>query len=62
VTALCTGSSGGSSSTVGFYLDEVPLSSPASAQTGKVVIDPNLYDLDHVEVLRSFRPFLLRAR
>jgi iron complex outermembrane recepter protein len=46
-------SSGGSASTVGFYLDEVPLSSPASAQNGKVVIDPNLYDLDHVEVLRG---------
>jgi iron complex outermembrane receptor protein len=46
-------SSGGSSSTVGFYLDETPLSSPASAQNGKVVIDPNLYDLDRVEVLRG---------
>ena len=46
-------SSGGSSSTVGFYLDEIPLSSPASAQNGKVVIDPNLYDLSRVEVLRG---------
>jgi iron complex outermembrane recepter protein len=46
-------SSGGSSSTVGFYLDETPLSSPASAQNGKVVIDPNLYDLARVEVLRG---------
>jgi iron complex outermembrane recepter protein len=46
-------SSGGSSSTVGFYLGESPLSSPASAQNGKVVIDPNLYDLDHIEVLRG---------
>ena len=46
-------SSGGSSSTVGFYLDETPLSSPASAQNGKVVIDPNLYDLGRVEVLRG---------
>jgi iron complex outermembrane recepter protein len=46
-------SSGGSSSTVGFYLDETPLSSPASAQNGKVVIDPNLYDLSRVEVLRG---------
>jgi iron complex outermembrane receptor protein len=46
-------SSGGSSSTVGFYLDETPLSSPASAQNGKVVIDPNLYDLERVEVLRG---------
>jgi iron complex outermembrane recepter protein len=46
-------SSGGNTSMVGFYLDETPLSSPASAQVGKVVIDPNLYDLDHVEVLRG---------
>jgi iron complex outermembrane receptor protein len=46
-------SSGGNTSMVGFYLDETPLSSPASAQVGKVVIDPNLYDLDHVEILRG---------
>jgi outer membrane receptor protein involved in Fe transport len=46
-------SAGGSSSTVGFYLGEIPLSSPASAQNGKVVIDPNLYDLGRVEVLRG---------
>ena len=46
-------SSGGNTSMVGFYLDETPLSSPASAQLGKVVIDPNLYDLNRVEVLRG---------
>jgi iron complex outermembrane recepter protein len=46
-------SSGGNTSMVGFYFDETPLSSPASAQVGKVVIDPNLYDLNHVEVLRG---------
>jgi iron complex outermembrane receptor protein len=46
-------SSGGNTSMVGFYLDEAPLSSPASAQLGKVVIDPNLYDLNRVEVLRG---------
>lgn len=46
-------SSGGNTSMVGFYLDETPLSAPASAQLGKVVIDPNLYDLDRVEVLRG---------
>lgn len=38
---------------VGFYLDETPLSSPASAQVGKVEIDPTLYDLGRVEVLRG---------
>src|SRR5580692_6749652 len=46
-------SSGGNSSTVGFYLDDTPLTAPASAQNGKVVIDPNLYDLNRVEVLRG---------
>ncbi len=46
-------SAGGNSSTVGFYLDDTPLTSPASAQNGKVVIDPNLYDLNRVEVLRG---------
>jgi iron complex outermembrane receptor protein len=46
-------SSGGNSPTVGFYLDDTPLSAPANAQNGKVVIDPNLYDLNRVEVLRG---------
>jgi outer membrane receptor protein involved in Fe transport len=46
-------SSGGSSPTVGFYLDETPLTPPADSQTGKVVIDPSLYDLNRVEVLRG---------
>lgn len=46
-------SNGGAAPTVGFYLDEVPLSPPALAQVGKVVIDPNLYDLNRIEVLRG---------
>ena len=46
-------SAGGNSSQVGFYLDESPLSSPAAAQIGKVEIDPGLYDLQRVEVLRG---------
>jgi len=46
-------SSGGNSPTVGFYLDDVPLTAPAAAQNGKVVIDPSLYDLSRVEVLRG---------
>jgi iron complex outermembrane recepter protein len=46
-------SSGGSSPTVGFYLDDIPLTPPAASQTGKVVIDPNLYDVDRVELLRG---------
>jgi iron complex outermembrane recepter protein len=46
-------SSGGNSSTVGFYLEDTPLTAPASAQNGKVVIDPNLYDLNRIEVLRG---------
>ena len=46
-------SNGGNSPTVGFYLGDVPLSPPAMGQIGKVVIDPNLYDLDRIEVLRG---------
>lgn len=46
-------SNGGAAPTVGFYLDEVPLSPPALSQSGKVVIDPNLYDVNRIEVLRG---------
>jgi len=46
-------SSGGNSATVGFYLDDIPLVGPASAQNGHVVIDPDLYDLNRVEILRG---------
>src|ERR1700683_2155382 len=46
-------SSGGNSATVGFYLDDIPLTGPASAQNGYVVIDADLYDLNRVEILRG---------
>lgn len=46
-------STGGESPTVGFYLDETSLTPPAMAQNGKVVIDPNLFDLNNVEILRG---------
>jgi iron complex outermembrane receptor protein len=46
-------STGGQSPTVGFYLDETALTPPAMAQNGKVVIDPNLFDLSRVEILRG---------
>ena len=46
-------SSGGNSATVGFYLDDIPMTAPAGAQNGKVVIDPTLYDLNRVEMLRG---------
>lgn len=46
-------SSGGASPTVGFYLDDYPLTPPAAALNGKVVIDPDLFDLNRVEVLRG---------
>jgi outer membrane receptor protein involved in Fe transport len=46
-------SSGGNSATVGFYLDNIPLSGPANGQNGHVVIDPDLYDLNRIEVLRG---------
>jgi iron complex outermembrane receptor protein len=46
-------SSGGNSPTVGFYLDDTPLTAPAAGDFGKVVIDPTVYDLNRVEVLRG---------
>jgi iron complex outermembrane receptor protein len=46
-------SAGGTSPTVGFYLDDVPLTPAAQSLEGKVVIDPNLYDINRVEVLRG---------
>ncbi len=46
-------STGGESPTVGFYLDDIALTPPAMSQNGKVVIDPTLYDLNRVEVLRG---------
>jgi iron complex outermembrane recepter protein len=47
------GSSGGSVATVGFYLDETPLSASAVALNGRTVIDADLYDLNRTEVLRG---------
>ncbi len=44
---------GGSAATVGFYLDETPLSASAVALNGRTVIDADLFDLNHVEVLRG---------
>ena len=46
-------STGCESPTVGFYLDETSLTPPAMAQNGKVVVDPNLFDLNRVEILRG---------
>ena len=46
-------SAGGNSPTVGFYLDETPITTFAYATAGKVVLDPDLYDLNRVEVLRG---------
>lgn len=46
-------SSGTAAATVGFYLDDVAMTAPTASQNGTVVIDPNLYDLNRVEVLRG---------
>ncbi len=46
-------SSGGSTATVGMYLNDTPLSAPAASLNGKVTIDPDLFDLSRVEVLRG---------
>jgi iron complex outermembrane recepter protein len=46
---------GGSSPTVGFYLDDVPITPATSVNTaaGKSEISPDLYDLQRIEVLRG---------
>jgi len=44
---------GGGSPTVGFYLGNLALTSPAGAQNGHVVIDPSLYDLNRIEITRG---------
>jgi iron complex outermembrane recepter protein len=46
-------STGGNSPTVGFYYDDIPLTAPSATNEGKIVISPNLYDLNRVEVLRG---------
>jgi iron complex outermembrane recepter protein len=46
-------SSGGATATVGYYFDDVPISTPAVGDIGKIAIDPNLYDINRVEVLRG---------
>src|SRR5580698_607704 len=46
-------STGGESPTVGFYLDDAVLTPAAMAQNGKTVIDPTLFDLSRVEILRG---------
>ncbi len=46
-------SEGGNTSMVGLYLNGVPLSSPTFGELGRNVVDPNLYDLKRIEVLRG---------
>lgn len=47
-------SAAGSSPTVGFYLDDIPITPPTdTGAVGRAFIDPNLFDLDRVEVLRG---------
>jgi iron complex outermembrane recepter protein len=47
------GANGGSTATVGFYIDDTLIASSAASQSGRTVIDPDLFDLNHVEVLRG---------
>jgi iron complex outermembrane receptor protein len=47
------GSAGGSVATVGFYIDETPLSASAVALNGRTVIDADLFDLNRTEILRG---------
>lgn len=44
---------GGATPTVGYYIDDAPISSPAAQFSGRNAIDPSLYDIERVEVLRG---------
>jgi len=46
-------SQGGNSSMVGAYFGEIPLATALGSQFGKGVVNPGLYDLNRVEVLRG---------
>src|SRR6266436_5534152 len=46
-------SGGGTAATVGFYIDETPLSASAVALNGRTVIDADLFDLNRTEILRG---------
>ncbi len=46
-------STSGVSPTVGFYIDDAPLSPPLTSLNGKTIVSPDLYDLNRVEVLRG---------
>jgi iron complex outermembrane recepter protein len=46
-------SSGGSSATVGLYINDIPLAASANSVLSKAAIDPDLFDLQRVEVLRG---------
>ncbi|HVW67330.1 MAG TPA: TonB-dependent receptor [Steroidobacteraceae bacterium] len=46
-------STSGISPTVGFYINNAPLSPPQTSLSGKTIVSPDLYDLQRVEVLRG---------
>jgi iron complex outermembrane recepter protein len=43
----------GKQATTGFYLDDTPIAPPSFASAGLSVIDPDLFDLNRIEVLRG---------
>ncbi len=46
-------STSGVSPTVGFYIDDAPLSPPLTSLNGKTIVSPDMFDLSRVEVLRG---------
>lgn len=46
-------SSSGSAATVGMYVNDVPMAASANSYVEKAAIDPDLFDLQRVEVLRG---------
>lgn len=53
ITIRGLSSQNGPVSTIGFYIDGAPMSSPAGSQNGHVFVSPAFYDIDRVEVLRG---------
>ena len=44
---------GGATPTVGYYIDDAPISAPAAQFSGRSEVDPDLYDIERVEILRG---------
>ena len=56
------GGVGGTSGTVGFYVDDISVEAPAAGDNGRIRIDSNVYDMNRVSVLRGPRHALINEQ